>query len=151
MGRSHHDQVRPVLSAAAIASPRLAIGSDRPVFPGNGQTLRDAFDPKQPWLLIGLAFAPALAAEREQVRMVINLISGVKMPFPENRRKITDEGINVEILPVVKGGVDRHGVETPSHRCVMARAITTCLPVGNGNARCRWWGRLGHAPSYGLD
>jgi hypothetical protein len=37
-------------------------------------------------LLIGLAFAPALAAEREQVRMVINLISGVKMPFPENLR-----------------------------------------------------------------
>ena len=26
------------------------------------------------------------AAEREQVRMVINLIAGVKMPFPENLR-----------------------------------------------------------------
>ena len=37
-------------------------------------------------LLIGMAFAPAQAAEREQVRMVINLISGVKMPFPENLR-----------------------------------------------------------------
>jgi hypothetical protein len=48
MGRSHHDQVRPVLSPAAIAAPRLAIGSDRPVFPGNGQTLRDAFDPFSP-------------------------------------------------------------------------------------------------------
>jgi hypothetical protein len=43
-----------------------------------------------------LAFACALAlsasipsvqaAEREQVRMVINLIAGVKMPFPENLR-----------------------------------------------------------------
>jgi hypothetical protein len=36
--------------------------------------------------LIGIALLPAQAAEREQVRMVINLISGVKMPFPENLR-----------------------------------------------------------------
>ena len=35
---------------------------------------------------IGVAATPATAAEREQVRMVINLISGVKMPFPENLR-----------------------------------------------------------------
>jgi len=32
------------------------------------------------WLL------PAQAAEREQVRMVINLVAGVKMPFPGNLR-----------------------------------------------------------------
>ena len=37
-------------------------------------------------LLIGAAVAPAQAAEREQVRMVINLVSGAKMPFPENLR-----------------------------------------------------------------
>jgi hypothetical protein len=37
-------------------------------------------------LLTGVALAPAQAAEREQVRMVINLISGVKMPFPQNLR-----------------------------------------------------------------
>ena len=37
-------------------------------------------------LLIGTALTTAQAAEREQVRMVINLISGVKMPFPENLR-----------------------------------------------------------------
>jgi hypothetical protein len=30
--------------------------------------------------------ASAAAAEREQVRMVINLIAGVKMPFPQNLR-----------------------------------------------------------------
>jgi len=36
--------------------------------------------------LIGMSVAPAQAAEREQVRMVINLISGVKIPFPENLR-----------------------------------------------------------------
>jgi hypothetical protein len=32
------------------------------------------------------ALGAAQAAEREQVRMVINLIAGVKMPFPENLR-----------------------------------------------------------------
>ena len=48
MGRSHHDQVRPVMREARLTILRLlrrpawAIGSDRPVFPGNGQTLRDA-------------------------------------------------------------------------------------------------------------
>jgi len=34
-------------------------------------------------LLAGCAFSPASAAEREQVRAVINLIAAVKMPFPE--------------------------------------------------------------------
>ena len=53
MGRSHHDQVRPVVREARLAilrllrRPAFAIGSDRPVFPGNGQTLRDAFDPNE--------------------------------------------------------------------------------------------------------
>ena len=37
-------------------------------------------------LVVGSALTPAQAAEREQVRMVINLIAGVKMPFPENLR-----------------------------------------------------------------
>jgi hypothetical protein len=37
-------------------------------------------------LLVGAASAPAHAAEREQVRMVINLVAGAKMPFPQNLR-----------------------------------------------------------------
>jgi hypothetical protein len=37
-------------------------------------------------LICSAALAPTQAAEREQVRMVINLIAGVKMPFPENLR-----------------------------------------------------------------
>src|SRR5215472_9230617 len=37
-------------------------------------------------LSIITTFTPAHAAEREQVRMVINLIAGVKMPFPEHLR-----------------------------------------------------------------
>jgi hypothetical protein len=35
-------------------------------------------------LLLGVAFTSANAAEREQVRIVVNLIAAVKMPFPEN-------------------------------------------------------------------
>src|SRR6202521_3825235 len=37
-------------------------------------------------LVVSSAHTPAQAAEREQVRMVINLVAGVKMPFPENLR-----------------------------------------------------------------
>jgi hypothetical protein len=37
-------------------------------------------------LAVGATVASTHAAEREQVRMVINLISGVKMPFPQNLR-----------------------------------------------------------------
>lgn len=35
-------------------------------------------------LFLGIVFAPAHAAEREQVRIVINLVAAVKMPYPEN-------------------------------------------------------------------
>jgi len=35
-------------------------------------------------LLIGLAVNPVQAAEREQVRIVVNLMAAVKMPYPEN-------------------------------------------------------------------
>jgi hypothetical protein len=34
-------------------------------------------------VLSGFVFTPVIAAEREQVRAVINLIAAVKMPFPE--------------------------------------------------------------------
>ena len=36
--------------------------------------------------VISSSFTSAQAAEREQVRMVINLVAGVKMPFPERLR-----------------------------------------------------------------
>ena len=35
-------------------------------------------------LLLGALFGPATAAEREDIRKAINLITSVKMPFPEN-------------------------------------------------------------------
>jgi hypothetical protein len=35
-------------------------------------------------LLFAVAFTPAAAAEREQVRIVVNLVAAVKMPYPEN-------------------------------------------------------------------
>jgi len=48
-------------------------------------------------LLIGAGLTSANAAEREQVRMVINLISGVKMPNPENLRNIVAHTERVEL------------------------------------------------------
>ena len=38
-------------------------------------------------LVVCAALVSAQAAEREQVRMVINLVAGVKMPFPENLQR----------------------------------------------------------------
>jgi hypothetical protein len=38
-------------------------------------------------LLLGVALVPAQAAEREDVRKVINLVTSVKMPYPENLRR----------------------------------------------------------------
>ena len=35
-------------------------------------------------LLLGVVLSPANAAEREDVRKVINLVTSVKMPYPEN-------------------------------------------------------------------
>ena len=35
-------------------------------------------------MVLGVAFAPADAAEREQVRIVVNLVAAVKMPYPES-------------------------------------------------------------------
>src|SRR5258706_13946314 len=35
-------------------------------------------------LLLGAAFTPVADAEREDVREVINLVTSVKMPFPED-------------------------------------------------------------------
>src|SRR5262245_33038341 len=35
-------------------------------------------------LVVGAAFTPAKAAEREQVRIVVSLVAAVKMPYPEN-------------------------------------------------------------------
>ena len=35
-------------------------------------------------LLLGPILGPAAAAEREQVRIVVNLMAAVKMPYPEN-------------------------------------------------------------------
>jgi hypothetical protein len=48
-------------------------------------------------LLIGASLTAAEAAEREQVRMVINLISGVKMPYPENLHNIVAHTERVEL------------------------------------------------------
>jgi hypothetical protein len=54
----------------------------------------------KPLLLASLlfaVFAPANAAEREQVRMVVNLLTGVKMPFPPNLNNSTARTERVQL------------------------------------------------------
>ena len=48
-------------------------------------------------LVFGAGLAPAYAAEREQVRVVINLIAGVKMPFPQNLRNNVARTVRVQL------------------------------------------------------
>jgi hypothetical protein len=49
-------------------------------------------------VLLGMPQAPAQAAEREDVRKVINLVASVKMPYPENlkRNRAKTEEVSLE-------------------------------------------------------
>ena len=42
-------------------------------------------------VLVGVALAPANAAEREQVRIVVNLVAAVKMPYREPERESRED------------------------------------------------------------
>ena len=56
-------------------------------------------------LLLGGALAPADAAEREDVRKVINLVTSVKMPYPESltRNRAKTERVWLERLGATTG------------------------------------------------
>jgi hypothetical protein len=56
-------------------------------------------------LLLGMALAPAQAAEREDVRKVINLVTSVKMPYPETllRSRAKTERVWLERLGATTG------------------------------------------------
>jgi len=56
-------------------------------------------------LLLGIAIAPVHAAEREDVRKVINLVTSVKMPFPESlsRNRAKTERVWLERLGATTG------------------------------------------------
>jgi hypothetical protein len=56
-------------------------------------------------LLLAVALAPAHAAEREDVRKVINLVTSVKMPFPESlaRSRNRTERVWLERLGATTG------------------------------------------------
>jgi hypothetical protein len=56
-------------------------------------------------LLMGAAIAPVQAAEREDVRKVINLVSSVKMPYPESltRNRAKTERVWLERLGTTTG------------------------------------------------
>jgi hypothetical protein len=48
-------------------------------------------------LLLGVLFAPSNAAEREDVRKVINLVTSVKMPYPESLKKQSMSGSTARV------------------------------------------------------
>jgi hypothetical protein len=56
-------------------------------------------------ILLGATLPAALAAEREDVRKVINLVTSVKMPFPENlsRNRAKTEKVWLERLGTTTG------------------------------------------------
>ncbi|HWE21874.1 MAG TPA: hypothetical protein VG758_32650 [Hyphomicrobiaceae bacterium] len=56
-------------------------------------------------LLLAVALAPANAAEREDVRKVINLVTSVKMPFPESlsRNRAKTERVWLDRLGATTG------------------------------------------------
>jgi hypothetical protein len=56
-------------------------------------------------LLLGVALAPAQAAEREDVRKVINLVTSVKMPYPETltRSRAKTERVWLERMGATTG------------------------------------------------
>jgi hypothetical protein len=58
--------------------------------------------------IFGLALTPAHAAEREDVRKVINLVTSVKMPYPENltRSRAKTERVWLERLGATTGCIE---------------------------------------------
>src|SRR5258708_36199829 len=92
------------------------------------------FDP--PWSLIfagflrGGMFAPATAAEREDVRKAINLVTSVKMPYPEtltrNRAKtervwLEREGATVGCIRIEERRWCYEHIAPTGHRAAMLR------------------------------
>jgi hypothetical protein len=65
-------------------------------------------------LFLGIATAPVYAAEREDIRKVINLVTSVKMPYPESleRNRARTERVWLERLGATTGCIrleDRRG------------------------------------------
>ena len=72
-------------------------------------------------------FLPAQAAEREQVRMVINLVAGVKMPFPHNLlNKARADGLHPPPPPAYASMISRGGVTSTLHLSVRAPRCCAC-------------------------
>lgn len=75
-------------------------------------------------LLLAAAYAPVSAAEREDVRKVVNLVTSVKMPYPEN---LTRNRAKTERV-----WLDREGTTTG---CIRLEERRWCYeyipPVGN--------------------
>ncbi len=64
-------------------------------------------------LLPGISCAPASAAEREDVRKVVNLITAVKMPYPES---LTRSRAKTERVWLERGGTTTGCIRLEDHR-----------------------------------
>ena len=79
--------------------------------------------------LVGFTWVlPAQAAEREQVRMVINLVAGVKMPFPQNLRNnvARTERVQLDTNGATASMISRGGVTSTLHLSVRAPRCCVC-------------------------
>jgi hypothetical protein len=85
-------------------------------------------------LLLGVTCIPVSAAEREDVRKVINLVTSVKMPYPET---LTRNRAKTERVWLERGGTTTGCVRfedrrwcTPREASFRMRSISARLPSG---------------------
>jgi hypothetical protein len=90
--------------------------------------------------LLGIAIIPVHAAEREDVRKVINLVTSVKMPYPENlaRNRAKTERV----------WLDREGVTTGCLRLGDRRWCYEHIPPNGNRAEML---RIRNEPSRGVS
>jgi hypothetical protein len=105
-------------------------------------------------LLVAIALGPAQAAEREDVRKIINLVTSVKMPFPESlsRSRAKTERVWLERLGATTGCIEleeRAGATSTSCPRATSRRDTR---IRNEPARGVYIGALYHyVADYDLD
>jgi hypothetical protein len=105
-------------------------------------------------VLAALTFAPANAAEREDVRKVINLVTSVKMPYPESlsRSRAKTERVWLERLGATTGCIEIDERRWCYEHIVPEGARAEMLRIRNEPARGVYIGALYYYfADYDLD
>jgi hypothetical protein len=105
-------------------------------------------------LFVSAVLAPAQAAEREDVRKVINLVTSVKMPFPENlsRNRAKTERVWLERLGATTGCIEIEERRWCYEHIPPEGARAEILRIRNEPARGVYIGALFHyVADYDLD